>query len=142
MKNVCLCLIAVVTILFASCNKDDDGGGDQILGTWKLITTSEKIDNSTKVVAVSDCEKKSTVDYKEDGTYKSLYYDTNAEDECVLADDTTGTWKNLGDGKYEFKFADITNTVTIEFTGTAFAIVETREEDGKTIISKTTYSKN
>src|SRR5690606_34878560 len=101
-------LVMVAVMPFISCSSDDDNGGqDPVIGKWKLTGILElEDDEPQQIPEVSDCEKKSWIQFHADGRGTSKYYDTNGVGECVTDDEADEfLWTNKGNQKYEIGVA-------------------------------------
>lgn len=137
MKKLLLFLgICLITVSFNSCNDDnDDAYSDEIIGKWRLSQihfyaeiNNEPIDDEINEMfdeILTECMKKSTIDFSENGTYTEndfeFNYDSNT---CEALQPTNGTWKNLGNSKYyisgidfsDFDFPELTIELELKIT--------------------------
>ncbi|TSA37630.1 MAG: hypothetical protein D4R64_05395 [Porphyromonadaceae bacterium] len=82
LKVLTLCILTLVAF---SCNKEDPGIADQLIGKWTL--TDKTVGNDP--VILSDCEKRSTIEFQ-------------VNNFCLLYDACTGDTTNSGwNYKYE-----------------------------------------
>lgn len=142
MKKLILFLgICLIAVSFNSCNNDDDDTySDEIIGKWRLNELIIKIDDESIDDFLTECDKKSTIEFFENGTYISNSFEFNDDENvCIPIETVTGTWENLGNNTYEisdieipgltfsfeFKVTFINNKMSFEFSGT---IVEDEEE--------------
>lgn len=84
-----------------SCSNDDDMQSsnlaeDQLIGTWKYTTY---IENNTEQI-LEPCELEETLIFDSQGTYTGMYYETDANNSCVLEQEGSGVWENNGDNSY------------------------------------------
>ncbi|SFW24841.1 hypothetical protein [Cellulophaga fucicola] len=150
MKKTFLIATLMLSSLFISCNSDDDNKSEQkvldpIIGEWiqtnfttNLIINGEE--GPTNVEDLEDCEGNDFIlNINEDGSFKSGKIENLDTGEC---DFQLGSWKNIGDGKYEFSGTSFTTFIlTPEFVGNSFKLeTESTDEDG-TQLSRITYSK-
>ena len=98
-------LMGVVALCLFSCKNDqDDDSQSDILGKWqpyKDVVYSGKtgliIDKKTK--DYTDCEKKSSVEFRSDNKFFASSYD-DVDGGCVLDDQTNGTYSYNPSTKY------------------------------------------
>ncbi|CAM1340550.1 hypothetical protein [Tenacibaculum amylolyticum] len=84
----------ILVILF-SCSNDDNTGNanDPILGKWFLF--------SNNALEASDCEKRSFIEFKSDGsTVSETYQEINTS--CTNTISGNDKWENKGEGLYSF----------------------------------------
>ena len=99
MKKLIL-LLSVCTLVFTSCGSDDDASSsqDQIVGTWKYF---KYLENGVEQ-PLEPCETEETTVYSADGTASVVFYDLDANDDCVASFTFSGVWENVGNGSYSF----------------------------------------
>lgn len=68
MKKLFLCLF-LVTLSFITCTLVNDKP-DEIVGKWRLSQIFVKIDQEFENYMPTECEKKTTMEFFENGTYK------------------------------------------------------------------------
>jgi len=94
MKKVAALSLVACLGLIAGCHKQDP-----LVGTW----------NGTNKIGVT--EQALTLTVAGDGTYKEIMVSSRPNLKTKLVATDTGTWKNLSEGKYNFKLVD-TNWTT------------------------------
>jgi hypothetical protein len=147
MKKIILFISVVfVAISFNSCNNDDDEVVilDKIIGEWQW---DQEFEDGEEYI-LSACEKQSTIEFFQAGTFTSKdFYLEFENDVCTAQDLFNGTWKNLGNSMYEIemeiesgvsmgvdvKITFTNNKMTIEFSFT--------DEDDVTYELKEIYMK-
>ncbi len=134
MKNLFLFLAVFASVLVTSCSSDDDGTGqDPIIAKWNFFSSADVIDG---VVGTREegtaCKKRGFVDFKADGTYVFISYFENQSGDCVIDDETNGTWENLGNNIYRFQFDATTNESPVSIEGNMLTI--TSREDSSVYI--------
>ncbi|WP_438711014.1 hypothetical protein ACSTS3_21130 [Aquimarina muelleri] len=123
MKKVILVAAVFLSILSISCNKDDDGGQDSLIGEW-ILTARAEIVNGVTVADDLGCELNEPLTVKADGTFSAIDFDQDPNGKCVEENKIDGKWKNLGSGKYSFD----QNEVVIVFEGNTFISTFTNDE--------------
>ena len=136
MKKILVLTIAMFSLL--ACSSDDDNL-DPLVGSWYLFSENNE--------EVPDCEKKSTLQILENGTFKSLsYYFDEDTQECTEEGNSNGTWTNKGSNIYGIKpdgrdKEGILN-ITFKDNNNTFSYSETDEdENGEVIATYTTTFK-
>ncbi len=117
MKKILVLTIAMFSLLACSSSEDENIEKDPIIGTWFLF--SRQGEN------VNECEMRSNVVFKENGTYTTASY-SDLGNQCVLEDEDQGNWSNKGNSNYavvpseentediaKIVFSDNNNTFTI-----------------------------
>ncbi|MDT8416414.1 MAG: hypothetical protein RQ864_01275 [Lutibacter sp.] len=109
MKKLFLLLsIFLAAVSFNTCtNDDDDDTPDEIVGKWRLSQIFVKIGPESEDYMPTECEKKTTIEFFENGTYKESDFEFNDDTyTCVALAPVNGTWKNLGSSKYDISGID------------------------------------
>jgi len=126
MKKLFLFLsICLVAVSFNSCNNDDDNdSADQIVGKWRLSQVYAEI-NQVPIddYMLTECDKKSTIEFFENGTYKENDF-VFIDDTCNALETVNGTWENLGNSMYDisgidfsdFDFSELTIELEVKVT--------------------------
>lgn len=131
-------LIVLLTFI-NSCDNNDSGTDDLIVGKWEYSTQYE---NSLQVTQ-NDC-KPSTIEFKKSGTRNDLYYDENVSGNCVVVDNVNLTWTRINSNTYQFnQNGDIyTETVIFENNNNKLTL-ESSDIDGSgnVIIYKFIYNR-
>lgn len=104
MKKTLLVVLAMVVTL-AGCSKDEEVKQDPIIGKWKLISLNTYSNGEIEPYKeLTDCEKKSQLEFKTDGSGKRDFYDPY-NNECIGVHDVY-TWSNKGNHTYEIKLGE------------------------------------
>ncbi|MBE0422572.1 MAG: hypothetical protein IBX66_01410 [Lutibacter sp.] len=111
MKKLFLFLsLFLVALSFNTCTNDDDDIPDEILGKWRLSQIFVKIGPESEDYMPSECEKKTTLEFFENGTYKESDFEFNDDTyTCAALAPVNGTWKNLGNAKYDISGIDFSD---------------------------------
>lgn len=103
----------------------------------------------------TECDKKSTVDYFENGTHRENIFEFNDTNSCEAPDPVNGTWKNLGNSVYDISDINIPgitvtsnqkitfdgNKLIMEFSGTLnIEGVQTQILCKVTLVDKDTFA--
>ncbi|MDT0646325.1 lipocalin family protein [Zunongwangia sp. F260] len=141
-KKLLLFTLALTTLSCSSESEDvqERSDIDPIIGTWSLEKLTEYPTNAPEIVSYpNDCEARTTVTFKPDGTYNTITYD-KIDGECVIYEDEdilSSSWERVNEGKYRFSeeydnngevhFSSVTpkavsfpdnNTMTFTYEGT------------------------
>ena len=112
-KQIILLILFGLTIIFISCNEDDNSEPDFVIGEWQQFLAF----GEGKFFESSDCQKQGRITFENNGVYSgSTYLETVNDDneiECSLIDSGTGSWIKLSENSYEISVDIITDTVTI-----------------------------
>lgn len=101
---------------------------DQIIGKWR--SDQEFFDDEE--VIVSECEKKGTIQFFEDGIFKEIEFEENeTKADCVQINEKTGTWKNIGDSFYKMSNINVDETIKITFESGKMIVEFNSEEEGE-----------
>lgn len=121
MKKLFLFLsIFLAAVSFNTCTLDDDEP-DEIVGKWRLSQVyaeinQEPIDDDM----LTECMKKTTIEFFENGTYKENDFEFNDDtNTCAALQPINGTWENLGNTKYDISGIDFSD---FEIPGTTVAM--------------------
>lgn len=111
MKKLFLFLsIFLAAVSFNTCTLDNDEP-DNIVGKWRLSQVyaeinQEPIDDDM----LTECMKKTTIEFFENGTYKENDFEFNDDtNTCVALQPINGTWENLGNAKYDISGIDFSD---------------------------------
>ncbi|MFL0063797.1 lipocalin family protein [Tenacibaculum maritimum] len=133
MKNLLILCIAIVT-LGTSCSSNDEKNLDPLVGSWYKFSENKK--------EVSDCEKKTTLNFKENGDYSISLYEALTNGDCISDGMDTGKWANKGNNNYGIILAgdnfEAIQKITFGENSSSFTFTE-KEEDGTTYT--TTYKR-
>jgi hypothetical protein len=106
MKKLFLASTFLLSLLFVSCDKDDDGESvNPLIGSWTFF--QEQIDG--ELVEGDDCEKKATAVFNEDMSFEYIAYGsiTGDPEECEIdSDSDTGTWSIPSTDVLEITYSD------------------------------------
>lgn len=101
--------IFFAAVSFNTCTLDDDEP-DEIVGKWRLSQIYVKIGPESENYMPSECEKKTTIEFFENGTYKENDFEFNDDtNTCVALQPINGTWENLGNAKYDISGIDFSD---------------------------------
>src|SRR5690606_34030395 len=117
----CLLLTVFSSI---SCSSDDDNGGqDPIVGKWQWTSTVEFVNGEQQPKEeLSECERKSSIEFNADGSASSNFFDTNGVGECIGEDSYPFTWVNKGNNIYGFFIEDEAEEDKVTFDGNTMKI--------------------
>lgn len=121
MKKLFLFLsIFLAAVSFNTCTLDDDEP-DEIVGKWRLSQVYAKINQEPiDDDMLTECMKKTTIEFFENGTYKENDFEFNDDtNTCAALQPINGTWKNLGNTKYDISGIDFSD---FEIPGTTVAM--------------------
>ena len=129
------------TILF-SCNSNEDEEAmsnlDPIIGTWQLTSETE---NGKEIS--TECQRKTTIAFLENGTTSEVYYYENGNNACE-SDTDSAKWENVGNSTYRITYGGDegeTNKVSFSNNNTVFTFSFTEEHNGTTYIYTAIYKK-
>ena len=106
---------------------DNEVVTDKIIGKWSQA--QEFLDGEE--IALSECEKKGTIEFFEDGIFQELdFYDDKANTGCIAIPLKTGLWKNVGNSMYKLTNINIENEIKITFESDKMIIELSIEEEG------------
>lgn len=114
MKKLLLLFVSVAMLTACSKDNDDENGSQEpILGTWYLVEI-----NNAQGYEVNDCNSKSYIDFKSDGTAHSEFYSQNNGNCESEAND--GNWTAGDNSKYTFNVPGFGNmTGKVEFNSSS-----------------------
>ncbi|KGL63957.1 lipocalin family protein [Polaribacter sp. Hel1_85] len=139
MKQIIFLFLAIATLSSCETNEDDNpSSSDLIIGKWQLISDKE---NGTEIS--TECERKSTITFSENGTSTEVYYYNDGSNNCITESETA-TWENLGSSTYKVDYGNgDTETAKITFSenNTEFSITNTDVYNGVTYTYVITYKK-
>ena len=111
-KTMILTTVLFVSTFFMSCNSDDDDGvQDTIIGKWQL----EKQFKNDIEKSLSDCEKKSTMEFKTDNTFVDMGSSFDQNQHCTSSTDP-GTWKYNGDNAIKVSYDGDAKIMNVTFS--------------------------
>lgn len=112
-KFTYLLLIAVMP--FISCSSDDEAVEESMFGKWQLSSSVQTIDGQQVPEDLTDCDKKSTVEFSEDGSFTTVAF-SEQNGECISVDTSAGTWEDKGNDIYTLTLGSgsiIDRTITL-----------------------------
>lgn len=138
MKKLMMYLTAIfIALSFNACSNDNDDNTndnpDPIIGKWRFSQLIITVDDETIDDLLTECDKKSTIEFLENGTYQLSVFEFNEdESSCVAQDIINGTWENYDTHVYNFTDFEIpeltlsleakvtfqSNKLVLEFSGT------------------------
>ncbi len=107
-----LFILAIIFALVSCSNDENENSNDEIVGRWSLFSISKK--------EVTDCEKKTTIDFRSNGVTITETFQT-LNNECSRTSLIENTWKNEGDNKYSFNNQQ--SSIEFDSDGSSFRIV-------------------
>ncbi len=127
-KTILILAFLVSAITFTSCSSDDSEAPkptkDKLIGEWSYY---KEFENGVEA-ELDVCDLKDNLSYNADGTMTAEYYESASKSDCSKIA-TSGTWKNLGNNKYEIIEDGKTNTRVITFEGDTFSFEEKEGDD-------------
>jgi hypothetical protein len=111
------------TLLVLSCSKDDTTTPitDSIIGIWQL----EQLIESNVEITLSDCFKKTTSEFKSDGTHVFIQF--NNEDGCK-SETVISTWKKIDSKTVQLTYEDDTEKFTYSIANEKLTMNEIVED--------------
>lgn len=124
-----LILVALVAV-FSSCSSDDKVVQDSLIGKWQLEKESVSTDSGKtfKENPITDCKKKSTLEFLNEGTYKDTPYALDRNEKCIVDGTSEGTWKKGNSSSYIFTRKGKSTTVTVAINGDLLSMGRTISE--------------
>lgn len=131
--------ILLFSLLFClSCNKNDDSNGntfkEKLIGSWQL--SDRKIDNVPETLSI--CEKKSIVQFHENGDLETMLFAGDDSDNCQSFN-TPGTWTYNGNNEITTDITGQTSVSEVVFSNNDMTLKVTSTNEGKSI--EDTYEK-
>jgi hypothetical protein len=115
LKKIILLLITIVSLSSCSSNDDDIASLNAIIGNWELKSMTENGEERS-----TDCTRKNTVTFLENGNGSNISYDENYDGNgnatCENAVNGTFTWKNLTGSIYKIIEEEDISEVQINFS--------------------------
>tara|TARA_R110001592_G_scaffold250927_1_gene513538 strand:+ start:180 stop:611 length:432 start_codon:yes stop_codon:yes gene_type:complete len=142
MKKIILLLIAIVSLSSCSSNDDDASSLNIIIGTWQLKSNLENGKERT-----TDCTRKSTLTFSENGNGSQIGYNENYDGNgnAICENDYNGTftWKNTNATTYEINQdgQNILVDLTFSQNNTIFSTTSTETYNGTTYTDTSIYIK-
>ncbi len=135
-----------VSISLLSCKKDaDDTPADIVIGKWSLEQSYYNGVAST----MTECEKGTTIEFKEDGTFSAIDKEQEEEDGACFEGVFSGTWENLNENNnYRFKIEGeegdpdyyFNNAITLS-GGNLLLVFKGEDFEGENFETKDEYNK-
>ena len=98
MKKISTLILLTLFSFIYSCDKDETQNADLIVGKWEYSTQYE---NDIQIT-YNNC-KRSTFEFKRNGTRNYLSYATNLSGDCIVLDNINSTWEKTDTNTYKFK---------------------------------------
>ena len=142
MKKIILLLITIVSLSSCSSNDDDTTSLNAIIGNWQLKSMTENDEERT-----TDCTRKSTVTFLENGNGSQISYNENYDGNgnaiCENDDNGTFTWENSTGSIYKIiEEGDISEVqITFSQDKSTFSIDFSETFDGVVYSQIMTYKK-
>ncbi len=114
MNRVLILSLLIFTLFSCSSNDENENNEDPILGKWFLFSINS--------VEVSDCEKKSSIEFNSNGLTISDTHQvagTNGTD-CLNISIIENRWENKGNNLYSFN--NIESVIDFSSDGNSFTI--------------------
>ena len=95
-----LTLLILITSISVSCSEDDtvkEEPKESIIGKWQVI---EEAPQDEGEIELTECRKKSTIEFTSNGSYISFSY-TDSEDNTCYLDEYQGKWIDIGNNSLE-----------------------------------------
>lgn len=73
---------------------------DKIIGKWQF----DQLFEDGEEIMLSECDKKSTLEFFQNGTFTERDFMEDENGECMALDPFNGDWENLGNSIYELDF--------------------------------------
>lgn len=133
MKKILYLFIAIVSI--TSCESNEEINSDPIIGTWQLQSVLE---NGTE--QATDCEKKTTIVFLENGTTTNESFNDDGNNGCESNTDSS-TWVNIGNSTYRIDSDDEDVKLNFSQNNTVFTASISESYNGMTFTTVITYKK-
>ncbi|ARV13707.1 lipocalin family protein [Polaribacter sp. SA4-12] len=142
MKKIILLLITIVSLSSCSSSDDDMSSSNIIIGTWQLKSETENGEERT-----TDCTRKSTITFLENGNGSQMIYDESYDGSgnAVCENDYNGTftWENTNGNTYNISEDGENNSIELTFSqnNTIFSSSSSETYNGTTYTSTFSYIK-
>jgi len=142
MKKIILLLITIVSLSSCSSSDGDTSSLNIIIGTWQLKSETEN-----GVERATDCRKKSTITFSENGNGSQMSYDDtndgNGNIVCENEYNGTFTWENTNAATYSISEDGDSSSADLIFSenNTIFSNSTTETFNGTTYTSTFSYIK-
>jgi hypothetical protein len=130
-----LYLFITSTFLISCSSNDNDSSLDPIIGEWQLTSIMTNGEEEA-----SDCDKKTTITFFENGTGTSINFDFTSNN-CERFPGTL-TWENIGGSAYNTDNGNGADTTEIVFSNnnSVFKVTSTDIAVDGTILFKDVYT--
>ncbi|CAL2104579.1 putative Lipocalin-like domain-containing protein [Tenacibaculum sp. 190130A14a] len=124
-------ILVLTTLILVSCSSSNNTITikEDIIGEWHLV---EFILNDKSVTTT--CQKKSTINFKPNGSFVSETFDLN-RGSCQSSGDKNGTWNTESVNRYSLKFNDGEMRIAISSTMDGNRLIINRTIDDFKLIS-------
>ncbi|ARV07805.1 hypothetical protein BTO04_14365 [Polaribacter sp. SA4-10] len=142
MKKIIYLLTFIICLSSCSSSDDDTSSSNIIIGTWQLKSQTENGEETT-----TDCTRKSTLTFLENGNGSQVSYDEsyngNGDAVCENVDNGTFTWENTNATTYNISEDGDNSSVELTFSqnNTIFSGSFSETYDGTTYSSSFSYIK-
>ena len=142
MKKIVFLLITIVSLSSCSSNDDDTSSLNIIIGTWQLKSQTENGEERT-----TNCSKKSTLTFLENGNGSQISYDESYDENgnaiCENDNNGTFTWENTNATTYNISENGNSSTLELTFSqnNTIFSGSSSETYNGTTYASTFSYIK-
>lgn len=142
MKKIIYLLTVIICLSSCSSSDDDASSSNIIIGTWQLKSETEN-----GVERTTDCTRKSTITFLENGNGSQISYDESYDGtgNAVCENDYNGTftWENTNATIYNVSEDGQSNSVELTFSqnNTIFSTSFSETYDGTTYTSTSSYIK-
>ncbi len=125
MKKLIVFLTTVFIVLsFNACSNDNndtnENNPDAIIGKWRVNQLLIKVDDQYEDDLLTECDKKSTINFFENGTYQLKVFEFNDDESiCVAQEIINGTWENSDNNSYsisDFEIPEMTLSLEVKVT--------------------------
>lgn len=124
-------LFFIATILLTSCQKDDVQETGSLIGLWKL---EREFDEEGEEITLTDCELKSTLEFKADNT--CILNEHDFEDNICSNKIVTLRWEKAESNTIRITVLDEITDFTYLIENNLLTIEQTSENKWKSIYSK------
>ncbi|MFL0169611.1 lipocalin-like domain-containing protein [Tenacibaculum maritimum] len=107
MKTAMILFLAVcINASFLSCSDDAGSEGtpqNTLIGKWRILT---EVRANGEISELTECEKKSTLEFKSDNTFISGDHTENINNDCVFFE-SKGIWEEKKENVLEMNWGDL-----------------------------------
>ena len=123
-KLIVFLTTAFIVLSFNACSNDNndtnENNPDAIIGKWRVNQLLIKVDDQYEDDLLTECDKKSTIDFFENGTYQLKVFEFNDDESiCVAQEIINGTWENSDNNLYsisDFEIPEMTLSLEVKVT--------------------------